>query len=107
MSKFTVYIFLALVMYFGLMVAANAKGVSALMPTKAVMITKAEAYEKICREGSFGDFDQATSCAMIEAAAWGDSDEILNKPLTYGDTPQMIYEYLESVGIIFEVEVYE
>lgn len=107
MNDFGIRIFIGLIVFFGLIVAANAQKASAIMNMKAVLITQAQAHEKICLYGSDGDFNQATSCAMIEAAAWGDSDEILNRPLAYGDTPQMIYEYLESAGIIFEIEVYE
>jgi len=55
------------------------------VPISVKIISMAEYKERLCQQGD------AEACAMIEAAG-GDSD-ILNRPLTYGDTPQEIIEY--------------
>jgi len=86
--------------------APPVRAASADLGARVTLITKAEAYNRLCGAGD------TQACAMIEAAAGAnpnDPDTILNKPLKYGDTPQEIYEYFSGAGqdVIVKTEVME
>lgn len=81
--------------------AANAASVE--LGIKSTIITRAEHYRRLCAGGDPG------ACAMLDAAARSrtGADDILNRPLTYGNTPGAIIEYLEQHNLIIKTEINE
>ena len=81
--------------------AANAASVE--LGTKAVIITRAEQYRRLCAGGDPG------ACALLDAAARSrtGTDDILNRPRTYGHTADEVIEYLKHHNLIIKTEIYE